>query len=279
MSRIAVLGATSQLSSHFLPLALAAGHSLTCICRGGTERLLADKRTDPRVAAALRSGDDRCVAVEAADSANVGSTAALLRGHDVVFSSLSPPLAASEFDRQHTALIGGAIEAIEAAEVPRFIVVGGAGILRSGSGNTGSDVEDSQEAQEKLILNGPASLLAQVLFPQYRRFNTAHATNFSKLRTSTIPEWTMLCPGFLLPDAPQPRDTPPSDPQLFIDYNDTLLGMGALAATYREAAQVSSWALDGRWNGRRVGFATRRRYWPQMIRGVGTCMLPLWHLR
>jgi putative NADH-flavin reductase len=105
--KVAVIGATGNAGSRIAAELLSRGHHVTAIVRDIS-------RVPSRPGLVARQGD----------VFEVDALAALLKGHDVVVSSVH--FTASDPDKL--------IAAVKAADVPRYIVVGGAGSLEAAPG-------------------------------------------------------------------------------------------------------------------------------------------------
>lgn len=127
--KIALIGATGNIGTEIAKEALARGHEVTAIVRN-PDRVPAQSNLK-----ALK-GDLN------------GDVAPLLESHDVVATSVH----FVDFDPQ--ALIG----AVKRAGVPRLMVVGGAGSLRSPDGTRVVDSPDFPEAWKAEALGGAAML-------------------------------------------------------------------------------------------------------------------------
>lgn len=148
--KIALIGASGNAGSRVLIELSQRGHQVTAIAR------------DPsRVPVATG------VSTAAVDIADVPKLMEVLRGHDVVISSVH--FTASDPDKL--------IAAVEGAGVRRYFVVGGAGSLEVAPG--------------QLLVNTPN-------FPaQYRDEALRGAVFLEKLRRNNKLEWTFLSPSAL----------------------------------------------------------------------------------
>ncbi|OUM02014.1 NAD(P)-dependent oxidoreductase [Variovorax sp. JS1663] len=147
---IAIIGASGSAGSRIVSEALARGHQVTGIARH------ADK---------IASRDDLRVA--AGDVAQPGALAELLAGHDVVVSAVR----FQGFDLEDL------LEALRRAHVPRLVMVGGAGSLRTASGG--------------LWLDAPP-------FPEEVKGEArAGAEKLKALRAQRDIDWTFLSPSAL----------------------------------------------------------------------------------
>lgn len=148
--KIALIGASGNAGSRILAELSQRRHQITAIARDTSK-----VPTAPGVTAA---------AVDIADVAKLADT---LRGHDVVISAVH--FTASDADKL--------IEAVEAAGVRRYLVVGGAGSL--------------EVAPSQLLVNTPN-------FPeQYRDEALGGVAFLEKLRRNDKLEWTFLSPSAL----------------------------------------------------------------------------------
>lgn len=148
--KIALIGASGNVGSRILNELARRGHQVTAIARD------ASRIATPAGVTA--------VAVDIADKAGLSD---ILRGHDAVISSVH--FTASDPD--------ALIEAVEAAGVRRYLVVGGAGSLEVAPG--------------KLLVNTPD-------FPaQYRDEARGGVAFLERLRRNTTLEWTFLSPSAL----------------------------------------------------------------------------------
>ncbi|MDM0085402.1 NAD(P)H-binding protein [Variovorax sp. J31P179] len=105
--KIALIGATGSVGSRILTEALARGHTVTALSRHPEK-------------VAPRNG----VQAKVADLGQPSRTAEVLKGHDVVVSSVR----FKDFD------VADLLTAVRESGVGRLVVVGGAGSLRSASG-------------------------------------------------------------------------------------------------------------------------------------------------
>ncbi|GAA2425382.1 NAD(P)H-binding protein [Actinomadura vinacea] len=108
--KIALIGATGMIGSRIAAEARSRGHEVTGITRTGNE------------------GTAR------ADAADAAAVAGLVRGHDAVVLSVSPPRDGSEASGPLLAAGRGVLEALREAGVKRLVVVGGAGSLEIAPG-------------------------------------------------------------------------------------------------------------------------------------------------
>ncbi len=147
---IALIGASGQVGSRILKELSDRGHIVTAIAR------------DPGRIATLPG-----VTAKAGDAFDPAGLAALLKGHDVVVSSVH--FTASDPRRL--------IEAVKAAGVPRYIVVGGAGSLEVAPG---------------------VALVSTPEFPEaYKAEATAGGRFLELLRADKNLDWTFLSPSAL----------------------------------------------------------------------------------
>jgi putative NADH-flavin reductase len=282
--RIAVLGGTGALGRRVWPqlLAGAANTMLSLLARGGRPRaepLLAG-RPDIKGCAHKRLQ----VVDGGVGGANCG-LAATLDGADTVFCALSPPLDDPDFTAKHTEMIGRVIESTTSAGVRRLVLVGGAGLLGLPGGGEAGGL--------RAVMDGPLSKLAQRFNRQYSAYNRAHRQNYAALQAAALPEYTVLCPGFMLDveqryriDAPGGgRCHPP--PRVLVDVNETpLWGLGGLVATYDEVAEVAARAVlaptvpgeppagPDTYHNKLVGVATDDSYVVRLAGGVVQYYLP-----
>lgn len=151
MSKIAILGISGRAGSRIADELLQRGHTLTGIAR---------KIED----VPARAG----VTLKAADATSADALAPLLRGHDAVISA--------------TRFVGGSdasalIAATKHADVPRLLIVGGAGSLEVAPGVALVDTPQFPEAYKPEALAGRAFL--------------------ERLRLEKDLEWTFLSPSAL----------------------------------------------------------------------------------
>ncbi len=148
--KVAVLGISGRVGSRIADELLRRGHEVTGIARH------IDNAAAPQPGVTLKSGD-------AADTVMLVS---LLRGHDAVIRC--------------TRFVGGGdapglIDAVRQAGVPRLLVVGGAGSLRSPSGPDLADTPDFPASYKPEALSG-------------REF-------LRTLRQEKVLDWTFLSPS------------------------------------------------------------------------------------
>ncbi|XVQ13561.1 NAD(P)-dependent oxidoreductase [Spirillospora sp. CA-255316] len=108
--KIALLGATGMIGSRIAAEARSRGHEVTGITRSGT------------------GGTAK------ADARDADAVAALVRGHDAVVLSVSPPRDGSEPSAPLLEAGRGVLDAMRKAGVKRLVVVGGAGSLEVAPG-------------------------------------------------------------------------------------------------------------------------------------------------
>lgn len=149
--KIALIGASGNAGSRLLTELSARGAEVTAIAR------------KPGAIPALPG-----VTPRTGDVADKDALAALLAGHDAVVSAV--PFTGSD---PHTL-----IDAVKAAGVPRYLVVGGAGSLEAAPGLRVVDTP-----------NFPAAYKAEAL---------AGAAFLDVLRAETVLDWTFLSPSALL---------------------------------------------------------------------------------
>ncbi|MBB5696256.1 NAD(P)-dependent oxidoreductase [Muricoccus pecuniae] len=148
--KIALIGASGNAGSRILAELSGRGHQITAIAR--------DMSKIPPAPG---------VTASAVDIADVAKLAEALRGHDAAISAVH--FTASDPDKL--------IEAVEAAGVHRYLVVGGAGSLEVAPG--------------KLLVDTPE-------FPaQYRAEAQGGVAFLDKLRGNSRLEWTFLSPSAL----------------------------------------------------------------------------------
>ena len=146
--KIALIGATGNAGSRLLAELSRRGHAVTAIAR------------DPAKISALKG-----VTPLKADANDVAGLAAALRGHDVVISSVH--FTASDPKKL--------IEAVHAAGVGRYLVVGGAGSLEVAPG---------------------VKLIETPAFPAiYKAEAAAGGAFLDLLRQETKLDWTFLSPS------------------------------------------------------------------------------------
>lgn len=146
--QIALLGATGNAGSRLLAELHRRGHRVTAIARDAS-----------RVPALPN------VVATAADVADAAGLAALLRGHDAVISAVP-------FTGSDPRLL---VDAVKAAGVPRYLVVGGAGSLEAAPGLR--------------LVDAPG-------FPaQYRNEALAGAAFLDLLRGEAGLDWSFLSPS------------------------------------------------------------------------------------
>ena len=131
MSRIALIGASGEVGSRLLKELSDRGHTVTAIARS-PERILAL----PGVTAVAGDIHDR------------DGLVALLKGHDVAISSVKFATVTAE----------ELIEAVRAAGVPRYLVVGGAGSLEVAPGQRLVDQADFPAAYHEEASKGAVFL-------------------------------------------------------------------------------------------------------------------------
>lgn len=147
--KIALIGASGRVGSRILAELSSRAHQVTAIARD-TSKIVQAPGVEP----------------VAADIADRGSLADVLRGHDAVISSVL--FTASDADK----LLG----AVADADVPRYLVVGGAGSLEVAPG--------------MLLIDTPE-------FPaEYRDEGLAGAAFLNRLRASDL-NWTFISPSAL----------------------------------------------------------------------------------
>ncbi|OUL99891.1 NAD(P)-dependent oxidoreductase [Variovorax sp. JS1663] len=157
MSHIAILGITGRAGSRIATELLQRGHTLTGIARNTAK-------------AGARPG----LSLKQADATQLDALVPLLRGHDAVISA--------------THFAGGidaatAIAAAKRADVPRLLVVGGAGSLEIAPGRALVDTPEFPEAYKAEALAGRAFLEA--------------------LRAEKELDWTFISPSALFEPGPR----------------------------------------------------------------------------
>jgi hypothetical protein len=128
---IALIGAAGNIGSKVLTEALSRGHRVTAIVRH-------PEKVAPGPNLTVRQGD----------IADAGSLARLLPGHDAAISSVRY----TEFDPRVF------VDAVKASDVPRLLVVGGAGNLKMKSGIRRVDDPEFAAAGRPNSLRGIAFL-------------------------------------------------------------------------------------------------------------------------
>lgn len=147
--QVALVGATGNVGSRVLAELVRRGHAVTAIAR--------NPGTAPAGVTAKRG-----------DLADGAALAALLKGHDAAISAV-------HFTGTDPRAL---IEAVKAAGVPRYLVVGGAGSLEIAPGARLVDTTDFPAAHKAEALAGAAFL--------------------DVLRGETALDWTFLSPSALL---------------------------------------------------------------------------------
>ncbi|NKC33940.1 NAD(P)-dependent oxidoreductase [Falsiroseomonas selenitidurans] len=154
--RIALIGATGRAGSEILAELSARGHAVTAIVR------------NPGKVPALPG-----VTARAGDAGDRDGLAALLAGHEAVVSAV-------HFLHSDAAVLIGAVRQ---AQVPRYLVVGGAGSLEVAPGLRLIDMPD---------------------FPAiYRAEAEAGAAFLERLRQEKALDWTFLSPSALFFEGPR----------------------------------------------------------------------------
>lgn len=171
MSKIAILGITGRVGSRIADELLRRGHSVTGIARDVSK-------------APARPG----LAVRQGDATQADGLAPLLRGHDAVVSA--------------TRFAGGSdaatvIDATTKAEVPRLLVVGGAGSLEVAPGKALVDTPEFPAAYKAEALAGRAFL--------------------DGLRREKALDWTFLSPSALLEPGERTGSFRLGDDRLLVD--------------------------------------------------------------
>ncbi|TDB74389.1 NAD(P)-dependent oxidoreductase [Micromonospora sp. KC723] len=125
--KILVIGATGMIGSRIVAEALNRGHQVTAASRSGRSDGLP---TDPTLTA---------VALDAAAPSAVAEQPA---GHDAVISAVSPPRDGSDPAAPLLGTYRSLVEGLRTAGVRRLIAVGGAGSLKTASGQDRVDNPD-----------------------------------------------------------------------------------------------------------------------------------------
>ncbi|MFJ3509329.1 NAD(P)-dependent oxidoreductase [Streptomyces luteogriseus] len=125
--KILLIGATGMIGSRVAAEALSRGHEVTAATRSGSADAL--PRHPELTALAL----DASVADEVARAA---------AGHDVVISAVSPPRDGSDPATPLLATYRSLADGLRTAAVRRLVVVGGAGSLKTASGQDRVDTPD-----------------------------------------------------------------------------------------------------------------------------------------
>jgi putative NADH-flavin reductase len=173
MSHIAILGISGRVGSRIANELLARGHTVTGIARN------IDK-VQPQPGLALKQ----------ADATRLDALVPLLRGHDAVVSA--------------THFAGGtdattAVAAAKQADVPRLLVVGGAGSLEIAPGKALVDTPQFPEAYKAEALAG--------------------RTFLESLRAEKELDWTFLSPSALLEPGERTGSYRTGGNQLLADAN------------------------------------------------------------
>lgn len=152
--QVVVYGATGRAGSCIVQELLRRGHEVT----GG-----ARSAELPRSSGVARWRTD--------DLSDVGHTAQVIRGADAVISAYAPPREATD---ELVGVCERLAEAVEQANVPRLLVVGGAGVLKVAPGIT-------------LIQSGK-------LPPEWVPIAVSHEKALAALRSTKI-DWTYVSPA------------------------------------------------------------------------------------
>lgn len=147
IARIVVFGAAGKLGQLVVDEALDRGHEVTTIMR------------EPTLFAA-RPG----MTVVHGDVSDAASVARVAAGHDVAVSAIGPR--AGSPDTYAVDIAHALLDGLAQAEVPRVIVVGGAGSLRVAGGGQLLDTPDFPEDWK------PAALAAAAALEAYRSSHT-----------------------------------------------------------------------------------------------------------
>ncbi|NGY64427.1 NAD(P)-dependent oxidoreductase [Lentzea sp. NEAU-D13] len=125
--KILLIGATGMIGSRVAAEALRRGHQVTAATRSGKADALP---TDPTLTAA------------ALDASVPAQVTELATGHDAVVSAISPPRDGSDPAPALLTTYRSVIEGLRTAGVRRLVVVGGAGSLKTSSGQDRVDEPD-----------------------------------------------------------------------------------------------------------------------------------------
>jgi putative NADH-flavin reductase len=145
---VAVIGASGNIGAKIVAELVSRGHRVTAI---------------GRTAATLPKGAG--ITAKPADAADIGATAALLKGHDAVISAA--PFAPG--------LSPAIIESVRQSGVKRYIMVGGAGSLEVAPGKMLKDTLTLPEPVKKILDEA--------------------AENLKRLRGETALDWTFFSPA------------------------------------------------------------------------------------
>lgn len=125
--KILLIGATGMIGSRIAAEALSRGHEVTAASRSGSADALPQH---PKLTA---------LALDASVADKVAQAAA---GHDVVISAVSPPRDGSDPATPLLATYRSLTDGLRTAAVRRLVVVGGAGSLKTASGQDRVDTSD-----------------------------------------------------------------------------------------------------------------------------------------
>lgn len=125
--KILLIGATGMIGSRITAEALGRGHEVTAASRSGRADGLPEHQA---------------LTVLALDASVPGKVAQAAAGHDVVVSAVSPPRDGSDPAAPLLATYTSLAEGLRIAGVPRLLVVGGAGSLKTASGQDRVDTPD-----------------------------------------------------------------------------------------------------------------------------------------
>ncbi|MGC7101747.1 NAD(P)-dependent oxidoreductase [Amycolatopsis lurida] len=125
--KILLIGATGMIGSRVTTEALGRGHQITAATRSG--------RVDALPA-------DLALTTVALDASAPSQVAERATGHDAVVSAISPPRDGSDPAPVLLAAYRSVVEGLRAAGVRRLVVVGGAGSLKTASGQDRVDEPD-----------------------------------------------------------------------------------------------------------------------------------------
>ncbi|MGW0825953.1 NAD(P)-dependent oxidoreductase [Streptomyces sp. NPDC002845] len=125
--KILLIGATGMIGSRITAEALGRGHEVTAATRSGRADGLPEHQA---------------LTVLALDATVPGKVAHAAAGHDVVISAVSPPRDGSDPAAPLLATYKSLAEGLRTAGVHRLLVVGGAGSLKTASGQDRVDTPD-----------------------------------------------------------------------------------------------------------------------------------------
>ncbi|WP_149826175.1 NAD(P)-dependent oxidoreductase [Streptomyces tailanensis] len=125
--KILLIGATGMIGSRVTAEALGRGHEVTAATRSGRADALPE---------------NQALTVLALDATVPGKVSQAAAGHDVVISAVSPPRDGSDPAAPLLATYKSLVEGLRIAGVHRLLVVGGAGSLKTASGQDRVDTPD-----------------------------------------------------------------------------------------------------------------------------------------